>query len=164
MLCPESIYSMKLARRGRFVPESLRASPHELRRAADVMNRAGASLPASSSLDRAVHEFSEHADFSWFLAVEGEDVVGPATRADVLGARGEQGGAGRLGEVARRDYVRVGPRASLPRVVDALRAARSSIALVLEPGAPLRADAVQGIVTKTEIANALLEARAAFQG
>jgi CIC family chloride channel protein len=164
VLCPESIYSMKLARRGRFVPDSLRASPHELLRAADVMNRFGAVLPASSSLDQAVRMLSERGDLAWFLAVDGEDVVGAAQRAEVLGARGERGGGASLGEIVSKHSVRVDPRESLLRVLEALRVNGASIALVVESAARLQPEAVLGIVTKAEIADALLQANAAFEG
>jgi CIC family chloride channel protein len=159
-LCPESIYSMKLARRGHLVPDSLRANPHELQQAVDVMNRSGVAMPASSSPNDAVHVLSERADLSWFLVVEGEAVVGAAMRADVLDARGEEN----LGGIARRDMVRVDPHASLLEVLEVLRVARASIALVVQSAMPLRRDTVKGIVTKEEIADAVLEASEAFQG
>ena len=163
-LCPESIYSMKLVRRGRFVPDSLRANPHELLRAADVMNRFGTALPASSSLDQAVRMLSERAEIAWFLAVDGEGVAGAALRAEVLAARGERGGETRLGEIVHEDAVRVDPHTPLPQLLETLRITPVSMALVVEAAAPLRADSVLGIVTKGEIADALVQANAAFEG
>jgi CBS domain containing-hemolysin-like protein len=85
-------------------------------------------------------------------------------RADVLGAPGRGRRRGSVGEIAHRDFVRVAAHTSLPRVLEALRAARASLALVVESGTPPRGGAVGGIVTKTEIADALLEASEAFQG
>ncbi len=156
-LLTDSIYSMKLERRGHPVPDALRASSHELRRASELMNRRGLSLPAAIPAAEAVRRLAETAAPCWLLAVEAGSVVGPVLRADLLGA------AGSLGACARRDWVRVDPEARLPQVLAALRQACASLALVADAGAALTPGSVRGLVTRSEIAVALLEADAAFQ-
>jgi len=161
-LCPESIYSMKLARRGHFVPEALRVNPHELRRAGDLMNVHGTSLPGSSSVADAARLVTERTDLCWLLVMEGSRLLGPALGADVLAALGEGGGDRRLATCARRDFVRVDPGASLSELLDAMRSGDASLVLVTEGGGSAAPETTRGIVTRTELGEALIEAREAF--
>ncbi len=161
-LCPESIYSLKLSRRGHVVPESLRTDVQSLERAEDLMETGHETLPTSSTLGDAARVLSEHTDVSWLLVVEGERVVGVATRSDALGALGERGRDATLGETARRDWLRVDPGCQLADIVGGMRASRASCALVAEARDPVTADAVRGLVTKTEIADAISRASELF--
>jgi CIC family chloride channel protein len=161
-LCPSSIYGMKLERRGRLVPDALRASPHELFRAGDVMNTHGTCLPASCSIEEAAHLLTERGEIAWLLVVSGEHVLGALTRADAMVALGEHGGQMPVSDRISSAVVRVDVDASLPGVLGALSRRRASVALVTERGQRLTPKTVRGIVTRTEISDTLLTATAAF--
>jgi CIC family chloride channel protein len=163
-LCPESIYSMKLARRGHLVPESLRTNVHELSRAEDLMVASHETLDASATLEDAARILGDRSDVSWFLVMEAGQVAGILTRAEALGALGQQGRDAAVGEIARRDWVAFEPRARLAEIVVGMRTFKASYALVAE-GRSLRSpDAVRGLITKIEIADALERASDLYAG
>lgn len=156
--CADSIYSLKLTRRGHMIPESLRTSVHELHRAEDLMEAVQARVEASSTLDEAAHLLAERADVSWFLVVDADDVVGVVTRSEALGALDQPGREATLGELARREWIRVSPRTPLADIVSRIRVRRAFYALVVETGGPITPDSVRGLITKVEIADALAQA------
>jgi len=163
-LCAQSIYSLKLSRRGHNIPASLRTSVHELRRAEDLMEAVQARVEASSTLDDVARILAERTDVSWFLVVEADHVVGILTRSDALAALGQHDRGATLGEIARRDWLQVGPRARLTDIVSGIRARGASYALVAEEPGPVAADAVRGLITKVEIADALAQVSDLFTG
>jgi len=163
-LCSASIYTLKLTRRGHSVPESLRTNVHELRRAEDLMEAVRARVEASRTLDDAARMLAESGDVSWFLVVDGERVVGVVTAADVLAAIGQRGRDATLGEIVRRDWLRVGPRTRLVDIVSGIRARGAACVLVLDESEPVAPDAVRGLITKVEIADALAQLSEFYAG
>jgi chloride channel protein, CIC family len=155
--CAESIYSLKLARRGHNVPESLRTNLHELRRAEDLMETAHATLPASSEPDDAAQILAERTDVSWFLVVDAGRVVGVLTRADALAALGQRSHGATLGAIARRDWLRVSPGAHLADILRGMRTHGAAYALVVDGPEPSAPDAVRGLITKVGIADAFAQ-------
>jgi chloride channel protein, CIC family len=156
-LCAESIYSLKLARRGHRIPESLRTNVHELRRAADLMETTHAQLETFSRLDDVARILAERSDVSWFLVVDADRVVGALTRSDALGALGERGRGATVGEIVRRDWLRVAPQAHLADIVSGMRAHAASCALVVDGSDLIAPGAVRGLITKVEIADGIAE-------
>jgi predicted transcriptional regulator len=136
---------------------------HELRRAEDLMMEVQVTVEASSTLDDAAHLLSERADVSWFLIVDSDRVIGILTRSDVLSALGDRDRGIPLGEIARRDWLLVGPHARLADVVSGMRSG-TSFALVLAERAPVTPDAVRGLITKVEIADALAQLSEFYAG
>jgi CBS domain-containing protein len=91
-------------------------------------------------------------------------VVGVLTRSDALGALSERPRDATLGEVARRDWLQVEPTASLSDIVSGLRARGAFCALVVDGSDPPTLDAVRGLITKVEIADALAQASELYAG
>lgn len=128
------------------------------------MEAVAAKVEVSSTLDDAERILTESADVSWFLVVDGDDVVGVLTRADALAAVGQRGRGAALGEIARRDWLRVEPRSRLADIVSGIRARAASCALVVREPGPVTADAVCGLITKAEIADALAQMSELYAG
>jgi len=163
-LCTESIYSLKLARRGHTIPQSLRTAVHELRRAEDLMEAVQAMLEASGTLGDAARILADRTDVSWFLVVDGDRVVGILTRSDALAALSERGRSTSLGEIAQGDWLRVSPRARLAEIVGGIRAHGASFVLVAEEPEPMAPGAVRGLITKVEIADAIAQVSELYTG
>jgi CBS domain-containing protein len=114
-------------------------------------------LESSSRLEDVARILAERSDVSWFLVADADRVVGALTRSDALGALGERGRGATVGEVVRRDWLRVAPRAHLADIVSGMRAHGASCALVVD-GPDLVAPAtVRGLITKVEIADGIAE-------
>jgi CIC family chloride channel protein len=79
----ESIYSMKLVRRGHAVPDALRASFLSLRTAGQIMSRDIVPVPWSASQARLVKTASAHPGTHWFLVIRRGIVEGAIYRNDI---------------------------------------------------------------------------------
>ena len=77
-LLRESIYTMKLARRGRIMPDAFRVGFLSLRKAGDIMSRTVVTVPASASLARLRRTAAAHPESQWLLVSERGFVVGVA--------------------------------------------------------------------------------------
>ena len=91
LLLKRSILTEKIARRGRHVTREYSTDPFELLRAADVMVKEVETVPATMTADDAVAFFtdSDKRHKSYPIVDAQGDVVGMASRADVLRWRSE---------------------------------------------------------------------------
>jgi len=154
-LCPESIYSLKLTRRGHYVPAALHASVNQLRHAKDVMQRDVTALPATTTLDTFAKTVLERPQQSHFLVFDGERIVGVVGREAALGALNHACPAPTLGAVANRRFVVVPADAALADVLGKMNTHGAAIALAAQAEVPAVTD-VQGIVTEYETADAMI--------
>jgi chloride channel protein, CIC family len=82
-LLQESIYTMKLTRRGRTVPDAFRVSFLSLRTVSQIMTHQVVAVPASASLARLLRTLRSHPDVSWIVVAEKGFAVGIISRNDV---------------------------------------------------------------------------------
>jgi len=82
-LLRESIYTMKLTRRGHIMPDAFRVGFLSLRKAGQVMTRKIVSVPASASLARLRRTAAAHPEAQWILVTERGFVVGVDSRNDI---------------------------------------------------------------------------------
>src|SRR5215831_16234475 len=75
-LCRDSIYTLKLVRRGHYMPEAMQTNFHHLRQARDVMNTSVMTLPSASTLEDLARLAAAHRTMPYFVVVEGNRVVG----------------------------------------------------------------------------------------
>ena len=85
-LCPESIYTLKLTRRGHHIPSALHANLSHVKHVKDIMQTGITALPASSTLDAFAKTVLEHPKQSHFLVHDGDRVVGVVGREAAVGA------------------------------------------------------------------------------
>ena len=81
----ESIYTLKLTRRGHTVPDAFRVSFLSLKTVGELMTRKVVPVPASASLARLQRALRDHPDVPWFLVTERGFAVGVISRNDLPG-------------------------------------------------------------------------------
>ena len=132
-LLRESIYTLKLVRRGHYMPQALQTDLHFLKPARDIMNTSIGAVPASDLLRDAGPKLLDQKGVSVFLVVRDGEMVGFVTRDILLEAIRVQPGEKTLGEIAAGDYVTVTNRTSLMDVLARMRMTGASVALAHLP-------------------------------
>jgi len=161
-LSPESIYTMKLARRGHHMPDALQTNFHQLMRAADLMDTGVVILPATDALGQLALLRREQPAISCYLIAEGEQVVGYIERDAAWELLETHGADARLGDVARRDYFGVGEQTTLFEIMTAMHARQATVALVAMYPYDLSAKEVRGLITRQQIAAAVVQSAELF--
>jgi chloride channel protein, CIC family len=161
ILSKESIYTMKLVRRGHYMPEALEANFHHVKRARDVMDTHLATVSASSTLNEFVRIAVERTAVSSFLVEDSQgSILGVLSKHAVimLGALGRSGGSVTLGEITNKNYVIVSEETILLDVIGRMHANKVSIALVTVGSEAPRAINVKGLIRTEQIGDAMAEA------
>lgn len=161
-LSPESIYSLKLARRGHYVPQAMQANLYTMKRARDVMDIHVGTVPATTALHDFARLVSEQAANSYFLVENRNIVIGFVTKDAALGALNQTGETITLGEVASQDYITLAQDATLFDVIARMRAHHVSVALITRDGEATTAGNVLGLITKCQIGDAMEQAIEVF--
>jgi CIC family chloride channel protein len=158
LLCRESIYTMKLTRRGHRIPEALQASTHELKRAGDVMDTLLLALPASTTLDEFAQKVSKHSAISLFLVEDpNKRIIGVVSRDVALRTSDQASSATTLGDIKREDFVSVAEEATLSEILEKMRYSNTSIALVTDGKSDVSTDSVKGLITKQHVGGAMMD-------
>jgi chloride channel protein, CIC family len=165
ILCNESIYTLKLARRGHYVPEALQANYQRLNRAKGVMDTNFLSVPASLTVKQCAQMLPEKKPVPWFLVKDPKGVIGIVTK-DILAMGMLHSSADTLtiGEIADHSYVIVDEDMRLFDVVARMRAEGASEALVLSGQGGDLSLRVKGIISKDKIAESVTESTELFSG
>jgi CIC family chloride channel protein len=161
-LSAESIYTLKLVRRGHYMPEALQTNFHQLKRASQLMETHVGSVPAESPLMSFARAALADSAPTWYLVTKGDELIGVATKDMALQAFGDAGGAVTLGEVALHHYVTVADTATLAEVAARLRATGSVVALVTRDSEVVTAHNVMGVITRHQVGEAVSEASDLF--
>jgi CIC family chloride channel protein len=159
LLSRESIYTLKLVRRGHYMPEALHSNFHHLKRAREVMDTHIVTVPASSSIDEFSRIVSERPPAPYYLVEDHNAVVGFVGKDAVLEAREQPGKTITIGEIANKEYTTLPEDATLLDVLARLRFDHVSIFLVTDnKTGSVSADEVKGMITKQQIADAMSQA------
>ncbi|MEO6952807.1 MAG: chloride channel protein [Polyangia bacterium] len=156
VLCAESMYTMKLARRGHPMPWALQANAFLVHQVTDIVLDKATVLPGDTRGDTFVPDEADEAPEEVVLTDADGHVAGVLARSWMLGHRDALGAAARLVDVARQDFVIVSGSTTVAEVLAKLQATHASIAIVVatKSGAP---DEVVGIITKAHLTEALAE-------
>lgn len=162
LLHRHSIYTEKLARRGHDIPAALQANFYHLRKTRDVMDIQFVAVPADGGIDDFVRIATERPEVSCFL-VEGPDgLVGFLTRDSALRPPDPQEKLLTLAELADRSFVTVGEDMPLLDTMTRLRIAGATVALVTDGKDKVSGNGVSGLITKQQIARAVMESMELF--
>ncbi|HEX4144115.1 MAG TPA: chloride channel protein [Pirellulales bacterium] len=156
VLCPESIYTLKLARRGHHIPSALHASVIQLKRAQDIMQSTLASLPASTSLDCFAKTALEHPTQSHFLIHDTDRVVGLLGREAALAVLDQPHATTTVGQVANTKFIVVSADATLADLLAEMYSSGVSTALVAANGKTSSVSDIRGMITEHETAQAMI--------
>jgi CIC family chloride channel protein len=158
LLCRESIYTMKLTRRGHRVPEALQASTHELKRAGDIMDTLLMALPASTTLGEYAQIVSKHSTLSTFLIEDRHKrIIGVVSRDVALRPSDQTNPATTLGDIKSDDFVSVTEETALSEILEKMRSSNTSIVLVTDGKSVVSTDSVKGLITKQQVGGAMMD-------
>jgi chloride channel protein, CIC family len=161
MLLKESIYTMKLVRRGHSMPEALRANVHHVKRARDIMDTHLVTVQASTTLREFIQIASGQEAVSSFLVEDSNGgILGVVSKQAVmiLGALGQSGENVTLGEITSKNFVTVAEETVLLDIIGRMHSNKVSIALVTPGSETARAVNVKGLIRTKQIGDAMEEA------
>jgi len=166
LILADSIYTMRLTRRGHVMPQALQANAHMVHHVGDLVmadvvvvppSTPPGDLPLSSAADAPCYA----------VLLDRDTVVGAMSCAWALGHRDELTAAATCGEIAPRDFVVVPSDMTLFDLLDRMQKTRAEVAVVVAvaPDEPRVADggAVRGVVTKAHLAEAIAEGMELFE-
>jgi CIC family chloride channel protein len=161
-LCRETIYTLKLARRGHYMPQALQTDFQYLKRAKYVMESHISVITASTRLDEFARLAAKNATVSYFVVVEDHTVVGTISIGAALGALDESAAGSQLGDIADKDFVVVSEDTTFLQVITTMRNHRASVALVTSDSQSRLVEKLKGIITKQQVADSVAEAMTHF--
>jgi len=130
-LMPESIYTMKLERRGHPMPDALQTNFQYMLPAGQVMDRRLVRIMAESPVSEFLKAHRERLGETWFVAFNGSQLLGylspEAALKLALAAHPED----RVRSYLARDFVLVGERRRLFNLIAAMRRQKAAVAIVL---------------------------------
>jgi CIC family chloride channel protein len=158
MLSPQSIYTLKLARRGHYLPSTFLSNFHLIRRARDIMVKDVNVLPATATIGDFVRSLTEMKSVPYAVVEQSGEVVGIIGEDLALKTMTERGGEVAVGDVVHNDYVEVSAGTKVFDIVEMLRAQNSVVALIVNNQGDSSIGNIIGIVDKDRIVDAMEEA------
>lgn len=156
-LSSESIYTLKLARRGHYMPESLKADFQYMKRVKDIMEKPLVIDP-QLTLGEFAELVSEKKDVSHYLIADEAGIRGVIANSAALSALNNSNAEKPVGEIADRNYLIVDEGTTIFDVLTSLRTQAADVALVADnPNADCPGE-IKGVLTKLTIAKAAEDA------
>ena len=156
MLSAENIYTLKLVRRGHPIPKALHANMFLVKRAAEVMDRNLAVLPAETSLDEFLAQ-EEEAGLTRPVLITREGRIAGLVRVNPGMRRGlaqtETGMT--LGDVAGLKYTIVRENTLVFDVIRRIWAKDATMAVVVGGRGAARGEDVLGLIGKEQVADSV---------
>jgi CIC family chloride channel protein len=160
-ICTDSIYTMKLTRRGEYMPQALQANAHLVHHISDMTLDEATEMPANTPVAQFDMDEEERIPFCTVL-VDGNRVTGVLPREWVLGHVNKLRAGATLGDGALKDYVTISKDATIVDLVALLMASHASLAVVLSSVNPEDTPTVLGVVTKAGLAETFAEGMELF--
>jgi CIC family chloride channel protein len=158
MLSRETIYTVKLARRGQAVPKARHANMFLVRAAREVMNTEVEVLSAELSLDAYLRR-PDHAGRLRHVVVTHKDRLVGVLRVNTSLRQGlETAGPGvTLGQIASRAFTVVGEGEVAADVIRRMWRKAATMAIVVRGGGVPHAEDVAGVITKEDVADSVAD-------
>ncbi len=151
VLSRETIYTLKLARRGHFIPKALQANFQYSRRAATFMSPRVSVLSASTTIPDFARIVAADSGISYFLVEERGKIAGIVPNDAALKVLDSSGSQLQLQDIMQRSYVTVTEKATLHEVLERMHAEEAQVALVAAKSPPLSPGDILGLITKERI-------------
>ncbi len=155
---PESIYTMKLARRGHYMPHALQANAHLVHHVSDLAMDQALVLPHDARTSRGTEGDACHV-----VCMDRGRVSGVLAREWMLAHPDTVGEAERIGDVAHGDFVTVAPGTTLFDLIARMQSGKARVAVVVAPEGRDGRPEVLGVVTKAHVAEAIAEGMEMFE-
>ena len=162
LLQPLSIYTLKLARRGHAIPAMLQADLACLKTAKELMDTGFVIVAADHTIEDFMRTLSEWPEICYFLVKAPEQLIGFLTRDPALRPSGNLETSLTLADLADRKFLIVSGETPLHDVMIRLGAADADVALVTDGSGSLSSGNVVGLITKSQIASAVIKTLAVF--
>jgi len=158
VLSGETIYTLKLVRRGRAIPKARHANMFLVRSARDVMDADIQVLPAQASFDDYLRQ-PEHAGRLRHVVVTDKGHIYGVIRVNTGLRRGLEGATTgvSLGEVASRNFTVVPEDETAFDVIRRMWRRNAIMAVVVRAGGIPRAGDVVGVITKEHVADSVAD-------
>lgn len=153
-LCRESIYTMKLARRGHLMPEALHSNIYNLRKAEEIMDTQFSMVPADCSIHELTGMVRNEPETRWFLVTDSEKVIGLLSRETALEENTFDNSSKQVSTVPSLSYITVGKSVRFYTIIVRMRLAYANVALVVD-GETVTPGSVVGIIGEAQIANTI---------
>ncbi len=156
MLSPETMYTLKLVRRGHPIPKALHANMFLVKRAAAVMNSAMTVLPAESSLDAFLQQLGDDPIVQHVVVTRDDHITGVVRlNPGVLHGLAQAETGITLGDAAGLKFTIVRDTALVFDVIRRIWSKDAALAVVVNGrGAPRGANVV-GIIGKDQVADSV---------
>jgi CIC family chloride channel protein len=157
MLSPQSIYTLKLARRGHYLPSTFLSNFHLIRRARDIMIKDFSVLPSTTTLGNYVELLSEQKSNPNAVVEKSGKVLGILGEDLALKSIAKHGKKVTAGDVVVKNYIIVLPDAKVFDIVEMLRTQKATVALVLNNPEDISTQNIAGIIDKDRIIDSMEE-------
>ncbi len=158
LLSKETIYTLKLVRRGRAIPKALHANMFLVRHAHEVMDTGVLVLPAEASFDEFLREHEAEGRLRHVVVTQSGHIVG-VIRVNTGLRRGLTGAhtGVTLGDVASREFVIVHDEAVVFDIIERMWRNDSLMAVVVRGNgrAASTSGEVIGVITKEHVADSV---------
>ncbi len=156
MLSLESIYTMKLVRRGHAMPRGLHANLFLVRSARDAMLRDVAILDEKTTFGAFLSMAESVGGLRHVVVTRHGHIAGVLrVNIDLRRAVGAAGAEVTLGELARRNFTMVRENAATFDVIARMHRKNATMALVIPRNGSPEAGQVLGVITKEQIADSV---------
>ncbi|MGH6680478.1 MAG: chloride channel protein [Bradyrhizobium sp.] len=165
VLSLESIYTLKLFRRGHVIPKALQANMFLVRRAKDVMDKDVVLAPADLRLDAFLAHPDHKGRLRHVVVTQDNRIVG-VLRVNTALRQGlaEAGSDVRLRDVANRDFTIVRENDIVFDVIRRIWRRRAFMALVIAGSGIPRPENVLGAITKEHVADSVASSTEVYPG
>ena len=163
ILSRETIYTLKLVRRGRSIPKARHANMFLVRSARDVMDADIQVLPAEASFDDYLRQ-PEHAGRLRHVVVTDKGHIYGVIRVNTGIRRGLEGAhtGVSLGDVASRNFTVVGENETAFDVIRRMWRRGAIMAVVVQGRGVPRGSDVIGVITKEHVADSVADSVKAY--
>lgn len=164
LLVSNSIYTMKLARRGRYIPEALQANYHHEVVARDMMDASFTKVPNSLTISEFADVVDNNPESPWFIRINPEknQVEGLISRDKALVYVSQNDGETPIQKLDFNSFETATSSTKLFNITTLISRTTSHKVLILKNGTDLDADNVAGVVTRNHIAKAMEQAMQLF--
>ncbi len=161
-LMNESIYTMKLVRRGHYMPEALQTNFNYMRLARDLKSDLLISVPGSLSIEEFVRGLSEQNPAACYLVDDAGKLSGVLIPETAMKALLAGKGKSALSEHSSNSFAVINENSTLFEIVTRLRKDRPSGFIVAPHNLPLSTRDVQGWISKARLAESAADALEMF--
>lgn len=161
-LCKESVYTLKLARRGRHMPEALQANFHLVRLARDMMEKQLTVVPASTSLTELSRRVATLDGNRYLLVEDRGKLLGVVAGDRATQIAAMHGNGASIREIAIKNYEVVAESTTLFELLSKLRSRPVDLFLVTTQDGPLSVRDIKGVISKERIADTITESLGLF--